>query len=49
MAADAITAFLFAAQAHQASAVLFVIYIMIATVGFREWLLKYRQQAPSIA
>ena len=49
IAADAITAFLFAAQAHEASAALFVIYIVIATVGMREWLQKYRQQAPSIA
>lgn len=43
--ADAITAYLFAAQGHQASAGLFVIYVVIAAVGFREWLQKYRQQA----
>jgi nicotinamide mononucleotide transporter len=42
--ADAITAFLFAAQAHQASAALFVIYIVIAIIGFREWLQNYRLQ-----
>ena len=43
--ADAITAYLFAAQGHQASAGLFVTYMLIAAVGFREWLQKYRQQA----
>jgi nicotinamide mononucleotide transporter len=42
--ADAITAYLFAAQGHQASAGLFVIYIVIAVAGFWEWLQKYRQQ-----
>lgn len=45
MVADAITAFLFAAQGHQASAALFVIYIAIAVLGFREWSRKYRQQS----
>jgi nicotinamide mononucleotide transporter len=44
MVADAITAYLFAAQDHQASAVLFLIYIVIAALGMREWSQKYRLQ-----
>jgi nicotinamide mononucleotide transporter len=44
--ADAITAFLFAAQGYPASTCLFLAYMVIAIFGFREWLLKYRQRAP---
>jgi nicotinamide mononucleotide transporter len=43
--ADGITAYLFAAQGYSASAGLFLIYMVIAIFGFREWLLKYRQRA----
>ncbi|HEY1725606.1 MAG TPA: nicotinamide riboside transporter PnuC [Steroidobacteraceae bacterium] len=44
--ADAITAFLFAAQGHPYTSVLFVIYLTIASVGFFEWLGLYRRQTP---
>jgi nicotinamide mononucleotide transporter len=44
IAADAITAFLFAAQGYLKSTALFLAYMVIAVFGFREWLLKYRQQ-----
>lgn len=44
MAADLVTAFLFAAQGYPASAGLFVTYLIIATFGFRAWLRQYRQQ-----
>jgi nicotinamide mononucleotide transporter len=47
--ADVITAYLFAAQGHQASAGLFLIYNVIAVLGFREWLQKYRQQQHAFA
>lgn len=42
--ADAITAYLFAAQGLVSSTVLFLGYLVIAVFGFREWLSKYRQQ-----
>ena len=44
IAADAITAFLFAAQGYLKSTALFLAYMVIAIFGFREWLLKYRQR-----
>jgi nicotinamide mononucleotide transporter len=49
MGADAITAWLFAAQGHPTAALLFVTYLIIAVFGFREWLNLYRQtpQAPA--
>jgi nicotinamide mononucleotide transporter len=40
--ADAIMAYLFAAQGYLATCALFVAYMVIAIFGFREWLLKYR-------
>jgi nicotinamide mononucleotide transporter len=43
--ADAITAFLFAAQGYPVSTGLFLIYLTIAVFGFREWLSQYRRQA----
>lgn len=43
--ADAITSYLFAAQGHPVSAGLFLTYLTIAVIGFREWLHQYRQQA----
>jgi nicotinamide mononucleotide transporter len=43
--ADAIMAFLFAAQGYPVSTALFLTYLTIAIIGFREWLLQYRQQA----
>ena len=45
MAADAIMAFLFAAQGYPVSTALFLTYLTIAVIGFREWLHQYRQQA----
>jgi len=44
IAADAITALLFAAQGYLKSSALFLAYLVIAVFGFREWLLKYRQR-----
>jgi nicotinamide mononucleotide transporter len=41
--ADAIMAYLFAAQGYLATCGLFLAYMVIAIFGFREWLLKYRQ------
>jgi nicotinamide mononucleotide transporter len=46
MAADLVTAYLFAAQGYPASAGLFVTYLIIAAFGFRAWLLQYRRQPP---
>jgi nicotinamide mononucleotide transporter len=43
IAADAIMAWLFAAQGYSATAMLFLIYVVIAVFGFREWLTQYRQ------
>jgi nicotinamide mononucleotide transporter len=45
IAADAVTAFLFAAQGYFKSTALFTAYLVIAVFGFREWLLKYRQRS----
>jgi nicotinamide mononucleotide transporter len=45
IAADAITAFLFAEQGHPYTSALFVIYLSIAGVGFFAWLRLYRRQA----
>ena len=45
MAADAITAFLFAAQGYPVTTGLFLIYLTIAVFGFRAWLRQYRRQA----
>lgn len=42
--ADAITSYLFAAQGHPVSTGLFLTYLVIAIVGFREWLRQYRLQ-----
>jgi nicotinamide mononucleotide transporter len=44
--ADGIMAYLFAAQGYLASSGLFLIYMVIAIFGLREWLLKYRQRLP---
>ena len=41
--ADAITAYLFAAQGYLISTGLFVAYLVIAVFGYVEWLRKYRQ------
>jgi len=41
--ADAITAYLFAAQGYLISTGLFVAYLVIAMFGYVEWLRKYRQ------
>jgi nicotinamide mononucleotide transporter len=45
MSADAIMAFLFAAQGYPVSTGLFLTYLVIAMIGFREWLRQYRAQA----
>jgi nicotinamide mononucleotide transporter len=42
--ADIVTAFLFAAQGYPVSAGLFLTYLIIAVIGFREWLHQYRRQ-----
>jgi nicotinamide mononucleotide transporter len=46
MAADVVTAFLFAAQGYPVSAGLFLTYLIIAAIGFRAWLQQYRRQPP---
>ena len=43
--ADAITAYLFAAQGYPVMAGLFLSYLAIAVIGLRVWLHQYRQQA----
>jgi nicotinamide mononucleotide transporter len=43
--ADAIMAYLFAAQGYPVTTGLFLTYLTIAVIGFREWLRKYRQQS----
>jgi nicotinamide mononucleotide transporter len=43
--ADSIMAYLFAAQGYPVTAGLFLTYLTIAVIGFREWLHQYRQQA----
>jgi nicotinamide mononucleotide transporter len=45
MTADAIMAFLFAAQGYPVTTGLFLTYLVIAVFGFREWLGQYRRQA----
>jgi nicotinamide mononucleotide transporter len=45
MSADAIMAFLFAAQGYPVTTGLFLIYLTIAVFGFRAWLQQYRRQA----
>lgn len=45
IAADSVTAFLFAAQGYPVSTCLFLAYMVIAVFGFREWLQKYRQRS----
>jgi len=42
---DAVLGFLFAAQGYPATAGLYLSYLIIAIVGFWEWLRKYRQAA----
>jgi nicotinamide mononucleotide transporter len=42
--ADAIMAYLFAAQGYPVTTGLFLTYLTIAVIGFREWLHQYRQQ-----
>ena len=42
--ADAIMTYLFAAQGSPFTAGLFLTYLTIAVIGFREWLHQYRQQ-----
>jgi nicotinamide mononucleotide transporter len=46
MAADLVTAYLFAVQGYPASAGLFLTYLVIAAFGFRAWLHQYRRQQP---
>ena len=45
MTADAIMAYLFAAQGYPVTTGLFLTYFAIALIGFREWLHQYRHQA----
>jgi nicotinamide mononucleotide transporter len=45
MTADAIMAYLFAVQGYPVTTGLFLTYLAIALIGFREWLRQYRQQA----
>jgi nicotinamide mononucleotide transporter len=46
IAADAVMAYLFAAQGYPFTTALFLTYMVIAVFGFREWLNKYRLQSP---
>jgi nicotinamide mononucleotide transporter len=48
MGADLITSWLFAVQGHPTAALLFVIYLVIAVFGFREWLQQYRLRVRSL-
>ena len=43
--ADAIVAYLFAAQGYAPTAGLYLTYLIIAVFGFRAWLRQYRQQS----
>jgi nicotinamide mononucleotide transporter len=43
--ADSVMAYLFAAQGYPVTAGLFLTYLTIAVIGFREWLHQYRQQS----
>ena len=45
ISADAIMAYLFAAQGYPSTAGLFLAYLTIGALGFRAWLRQYRQQA----
>ena len=45
IAADSVMAYLFAAQGYPFTAALFLTYMVIAVLGFREWLHKYRLQS----
>jgi nicotinamide mononucleotide transporter len=45
IAADAVMAYLFAAQGYPFTTALFLTYMVIAVFGFREWLNKYRLQS----
>jgi nicotinamide mononucleotide transporter len=45
ISADAIMAYLFAAQGYPVTTGLFLTYLVIAVIGYREWLHQYRQQA----
>jgi nicotinamide mononucleotide transporter len=45
IAADVVMVFLFTQQGHPFTAALFVVYLVMAMVGYREWLRLYRQQA----
>ena len=46
IAADLIMVFLYLQQGHAPSAGLFASYIVVASLGFRSWLRRYRQQQP---
>lgn len=46
ISADAVMAYLFAAQGYPFTTALFLTYMVIAVFGFREWLNKYRLQSP---
>lgn len=46
MWADSVTAFMFGAQGHALSALMYGSYIVIAVFGFRSWLRRYRLQSP---
>jgi nicotinamide mononucleotide transporter len=45
--ADCVTAFMFGAQGHAPSALMYGSYTLIAAFGFRAWLRRYRLQAAS--
>lgn len=47
LAVDAVSVYLYFVQGLVVSSLLFVIYLVIASVGFATWLKKYRQQARS--
>jgi nicotinamide mononucleotide transporter len=44
MVADTVMVFLFVQQGHPFTAALFVVYLVMATVGYREWRQLYRKQ-----
>jgi len=46
IAADVIMVFLYLQQGHAPSAGLFASYIVVASLGLRSWLRRYRQQEP---
>jgi nicotinamide mononucleotide transporter len=43
--ADVVMVFLFSQQGHPFTAALFAVYLLMAMVGYREWLQLYRKQA----